>query len=186
MSYQDYLPHTPYDELPAAIRAEIDRASYAQLREATGALANPPTLPPALTAAYRARVDNSLVGPTKTGVSRVWRMVALVGWGLLAIGLFGWLRQTPERVVVYRDAVPPPAEVVIRYDTVTTVRTELRERLRTVRDTVYVPVSLPVVRVDTLYAQPLVVPTGPASRSVADGPDWHQLTVRGGLPTTSK
>ena len=186
MSYQEYLPHTPYDELPAAARAAIERAPYERLRRATTALAAPSALPPTLAAAYRARIAAMPVAAAAVGHTAAWRVAALLGWGLLVIGAGTWWWQSPGPHVIYRDAPPPPAEVVVRYDTVTTVRTELRERIRTVRDTVYLPPGPPVVRTDTVYAPLLSPSTGPSSRSVADGPDWRRLTVSGSTFSESR
>lgn len=178
MTYQDYLPDTPYTELPAAIRATVSRAEYETLQEMTAAMAAPPELPPALRAAYRARV---VVAPVAAKASIFWRVAALLGWGLLAIGAIWWLRQVPERVIEYRTLPAPPPEVVVRYDTVTVEQVRRVDRVRLVRDTVYVE-RAPAPVVDRASAPA----PHPLSRSVADGPDWRALTVGGSVLSESE
>ena len=182
MTYQDYLPDTPYEALPAAIRAEIARAEYETLQDVTASMAASLQLSPALRTAFRARTAPETVVYSK---STSWRITAVLGWGLLVLSV-GWqLRQTPERVVEYQESPPLPAEVVVRYDTVRIEVVKRVERVHTVRDTVYVDrIAPPVVRIDTAHP-PLRTPPGIRSRSVADGPDWRALTVGGSILSES-
>ncbi len=195
MTYLDYLPDTPYAELPASAKTEISEAEYAKLQVLGASLSEPASLPSALGLALAAKVEGAVVPPTPasssvartSGVHAGWRLAAVLSVvGLLgfilysafpqSFGTFGakiepnpaYIPQTIERVVIQRDTV----ERVVR-DTVRLYRTKVE--LREVRDTVYLRRDVPIAQTEPVNAEEIK----DASKSLSTGLNWSELTVRG-------
>jgi hypothetical protein len=198
MTYLDYLPDTPYAELPASAKTEISEAEYAKLQVLGASLSEPASLPSALGLALAAKVEGAVVPPTPassavaktSGVHAGWRLAAV----LSVVGLLGFILysafpqsfgtfsakieptpayipptpQTIERVVIQRDTV----ERVVR-DTITLYRTKVE--LREVRDTVYLRRDVPIAEAEPVNAEEIQ----DASKSLSTGLNWSELTVRG-------
>lgn len=180
MNYINYLTTHLYDELPANIRAEIDREDYGQQREVALAVGPEETgLPLVLAAAFQ-QATEAKVGPrppvqkqvVKSGGGRTWLLAA--GWLLFAVAAITLLLRQPATRIVYQTAAAAPAEVIIRYDTVFVPQVETIVRYRTVRDTIVL--EIPVVEyfavTDTLYVPMPLGNSRPTtvsgSRSLAD------------------
>ncbi len=158
MDYLDYLTEREYHELPASVRGQITESDYREQRAVALRLrsgAGTPALPPALRAAYRARVR-----PTAAGGSRRFRSAAAAaaaGW-LLAVVLAGVLYLRPSTTA---PAAPPPVAaaqptVITRVDTVRQFvdRPVYRIRFDTIYRTLPAPATRIVVVHDTLYLPP--------------------------------
>jgi len=186
MTYLDYLPDTPYADLPADAKAEINEKEYAQLQVLGSSLAEPAGLPSALGLALVAKVAPTLGAASavaKTaGVHAGWRLAAVLSTvaflGLVLFFAFAktepiptpapLVPQTIERVVIQRDTV----ERVVR-DTVRLYRTKLE--VREVRDTVYLRRDVPIAEATPLDSDESL----DASKSLSTGLNWSELTVRG-------
>ena len=191
MSYHDYLPDTPYVDLPASAKTEIAAEEYEALRTVTAQLAAPPEMPAALAAAFAARTQAAgpkdiAKAPPSTPLRR-WQLLAACGWGLLMAGVMAWWASGGSTSPVPSTRAPLPTASdtvwVHRTDTVVQTRvdtvTRVEVRQRVVRDTVYVPRPAPVA-----VAEREVPADAPAadvveSRPVSAGRDWRALTVRG-------
>ncbi|MFK8058104.1 MAG: hypothetical protein AB8F78_18395 [Saprospiraceae bacterium] len=186
MTYLDYLPDTPYADLPPAAQAEISATEYAQLQVLSNGLAEPAALPSALGLALAAKVpvvpSPSLALGKTSGVHAGWRLAALLSMaGFLGLALWSAYAkteplpvplqpepQTIERVVIQRDTV----EQVVR-DTVTLFQTKVE--IREVRDTVYLKRNYPIAEVEPVDIDEIKG----ASKSLSTGLNWGELTVRG-------
>jgi len=157
LEYLDYLGSHDYDELPPAVQATVDRASYEARRGLARSLEEPPEeLPDRLQAAFAARTRTVRPAPVPTKM-RLLPWLAAAGW-LLFLGTAGTLlMQEPETEVVEKRvmAPAPPPQIITRTDTLYLTNIVERVRYRTVTDTVYreLPARLIYVR-DTVYRAP--------------------------------
>ena len=190
MNYLDYLMTHTYDELPAAVRREIDRSDYQEHRAAALSLGASATdeLPQQLAAAFAAvtaKESTSVIAGASTGRGarvpgkgpsskerRRWYLATVAGWLLFAVAAAALLLREPAETIVYRE-IAGPERIVAKTDTLRIPEVRTVYHLRTVRDTVYQP--LPVVEYvtvrDTVY-QPILSATEPSppvsgSRSLA-------------------
>jgi len=186
MTYLDYLPDTPYADLPAATQAEISATEYAQLQVLGTSLSEPKPLPNALSLALAAKVlvpqgPSSSLGNKTSGVHAGWRLAAVLSTfalgGMLLYSAFAKTPSTPtntptpqpiERIVVQHDTI----ETIVR-DTVTLFKT--RVKIQEVHDTIYLRRSVPIAEA----APEEEVEPKVASKSLQQGLDWQELTVRG-------
>ena len=173
MTYLDYLPHTPYTGLPAAVRQDIDAATYAELRTVALAVRGErDELPKGLSDSFqkavlaRTRVQSEVVKePAKR---TLWPWLAAAGWLLFLLAAIWPLVERPAEnlAIIPPPLAPASAPKIIRQtDTVYVDRISYRTRTKTVRDTVEItreaPERLVLVR-DTIYlpfGQPPVEPT---------------------------
>jgi hypothetical protein len=169
MDYLDYLPATPYEKLPAAVKATISAEDYAAKRSLALELgvgkAQENALPEALRSAYRKKHAASVAAlPASVGAVSVvgrqkhqtaFRWMAAACICLAAVSLTLLLREPKERIIYQVASTETPAPTVI-HDTifqekilekvVYLTRTDtLREYLTTAptfvykTDTVYLP-----------------------------------------------
>ncbi|NJC27094.1 hypothetical protein [Neolewinella antarctica] len=185
MNYLDYLPDCEYADLPAEVRAEVDRQTYEEARAVALAFPAPEQgLPPVLAAAF-----SKAVGASRQSTGRVpgksvkskgelvrtplpW--LAAAGWLLfLSVGMWTALRPVPTEFV-YRK-IPAPAPIAIgalkyitQVDTLYVEKVRYKTSYVTVIDTVEIeklhPERLVLIR-DTIYviAPPPVLLTRSAS-----------------------
>lgn len=173
MRYLDYLPHTPYAQLPPEVQSEISYEDYEARRELVTQLQSK-ALPTELKSRYRQRLipPVAVVQPINHGY---WRYAAVAGWLLfLVTGLLWWSASTP----LPGKTIPPPmasAPRVIEIPTLvrdTVIQFIHQPRVLTVRDTVYVPT--PVYADSQGFAvSDSAITSG--SRSLAEGMDWQPL-----------
>jgi len=195
MTYLDYLPDTPYEDLPASAKTEVTATEYARLQVLAGGLAEPTGLPNALGLALAAKVSSgNILEPRATStvaktssVNSSWRLAAVVS-AISFLGLFTYIifssasaktsitptpksaaPQTIERLIIQRDTV----QVIVR-DTI--VRYKTKVEIQEVRDTIYLRRDIPIASVATPIDSS---ESRVASKSLSTGFDWGELTVRG-------
>lgn len=172
MDYLEYLKDYTYDELPAEVRATIERASYEERRRLVIGLPKTErsaTLPLALQAAFQARqgAERELqLGQAPAKRKRVaW--LAAAGWLLfLLAGTLLFLRPSTEKTI-YRlvSAEVPAPEIIYQRDTL--IKTVHRTRVRAQTDTLYLPAPPPEERL--VYVQDTVfvpMPLGNSSQEI--------------------
>lgn len=169
MNYLDYLPHTSYADLPAAVQSQISPPEYEALRQLTTGLADngEPMLPAALGQAFQRKIAEGNIALTTAPVDKNapqrsrWFWIAAAGWLLLAVVMSALLLRQPKEKTVYELVSAPVVAPVVVYDTITQTITEYKTLYQLRYDTVYVPQEVEpelVYVTDTMYLPSLIEP----------------------------
>lgn len=173
MDYLDYLPHTPYAELPAAVQEQISAVDYQAMQRLaiTAEQAADLGLPTNLQSAYQRQIlDPRFKGivasvtaepnPVKQPRSSAW-WVAAAGWLLLVVAASALLLREPNTKIVYQEVAGPSPEPIVLIDTITETVTDYQTKVVTQVDTVFIPQVIPPELVyvrDTIYVPTKVSP----------------------------